>query len=124
MDSDMPHEEDVAQQGPPLDHETLALSQHEWLQFETASTAAMRCRRILRMSMGTPRCIDWCVLADAGEAVRARAIFCEDTPWTRLFELVELPSYMLITVERTTLRDFDLAVRRALRYLLRSGDRS
>ncbi|KAL8211165.1 hypothetical protein R6Q57_005602 [Mikania cordata] len=51
------------------------------------------------MSMGTPRCIDWGVLADCGEAVRARAILSEDTPWTRLFELAELPTYMLITVE-------------------------
>ncbi|KAL8251062.1 hypothetical protein R6Q59_034755 [Mikania micrantha] len=49
--------------------------------------------------MGTPRCIDWGVLAYAGEAVRARAILGEDTRWTRLFELTELPSYMLITVE-------------------------
>ncbi|KAL8196488.1 hypothetical protein R6Q57_024783 [Mikania cordata] len=47
--------------------------------------------------MGTPRCIDWGVLSDCGEAVRARAILSEDTPWTRLFELAELPSYRLIT---------------------------
>ncbi|KAL8231057.1 hypothetical protein R6Q57_000835 [Mikania cordata] len=37
--------------------------------------------------MGTPHCIDWGVLADCGEAGRARAILDEDTPWTRLFEL-------------------------------------
>ncbi|KAL8200320.1 hypothetical protein R6Q57_011659 [Mikania cordata] len=49
------------------------------------------------MSMGTPRCIDWGVLADCGEAVRARVILGEDTPWTRLFELAELPTYKLIT---------------------------
>ncbi|KAL8215798.1 hypothetical protein R6Q57_022635 [Mikania cordata] len=61
--------------------------------------AAMRCRRILRMRMGTPRCIDWGVLADAGEAVLAGSILGEDTPWTRLFELAELPTYRLITVE-------------------------
>ncbi|KAL8188819.1 hypothetical protein R6Q57_029574 [Mikania cordata] len=95
----MPHQDDVVQQGPPLDPETLALSQHEWLQFEPASAAAMRCRRILRMNMGTPRCIDWGVLADCGEAERARAILGEDTPWTRLFDLTELPTYRLITVE-------------------------
>ncbi|KAL8229062.1 hypothetical protein R6Q57_013962 [Mikania cordata] len=41
----------------------------------------------------------WGVLADAGEAVHARAILGEDTPWTRLFELAELPTYRLITVE-------------------------
>ncbi|KAL8189495.1 hypothetical protein R6Q57_029061 [Mikania cordata] len=45
------------------------------------------------------RCIDWGVFADAGKAVRAKAILGEDTPWTRLFELAELPSYRLITVE-------------------------
>ncbi|KAL8215881.1 hypothetical protein R6Q57_022718 [Mikania cordata] len=99
MEPGMPHQEDVTQQGPPLDPETLALSQHEWLQFEPASTASMRCRRILRMSVVTPRCIEWGVLADAGEAVRARAILGEDTPWTRLFEIAELPTYRLITVE-------------------------
>ncbi|KAL8222990.1 hypothetical protein R6Q57_020389 [Mikania cordata] len=36
---------------------------------------------------------------DAGEAVRARAILGEDTPWTLLFDLAELPTYQLITVE-------------------------
>ncbi|KAL8210981.1 hypothetical protein R6Q57_005418 [Mikania cordata] len=86
-------------EGLPLDPETLALSQHEWLQFEPQLAAVVKCRRIIRMSMGTPRCIDWGVLADCGEAVRARAILGEDTPWTRLFELAELPMYMLITVE-------------------------
>ncbi|KAL8216415.1 hypothetical protein R6Q57_023252 [Mikania cordata] len=54
-----------------MDPETLALSQHEWLQFEPASAAAMRCRRIIRMSMGMPRCIDWGVLGDCGEAERS-----------------------------------------------------
>ncbi|KAL8232846.1 hypothetical protein R6Q57_002624 [Mikania cordata] len=34
-----------------------------------------------------------------GEAGRARAILGEDTPWTRLFELAELPTYRLLTVE-------------------------
>ncbi|KAL8208929.1 hypothetical protein R6Q57_008341 [Mikania cordata] len=51
------------------------------------------------MSMGTPRCIDWGVLEDCGEAVHARSILGEDMPWTRLFELAELPSHRLITVE-------------------------
>ncbi|KAL8215953.1 hypothetical protein R6Q57_022790 [Mikania cordata] len=51
------------------------------------------------MSMRTPRCIDWGVLGDCGEAERGRAILGEDTPWTRLFDLAELPSYRLITVE-------------------------
>ncbi|KAD5508232.1 hypothetical protein E3N88_15935 [Mikania micrantha] len=100
MDAEMPHQEDVAQQqGPPLDPESLALSQHEWLQFEPESATAMRCRRIHRMSVPTPRCMDWGVLADAGEAVRARAILGEDTPWTRLFDLAEVPTNRLITVE-------------------------
>ncbi|KAL8217185.1 hypothetical protein R6Q57_024022 [Mikania cordata] len=90
MDAEMPHQDDVVQQGPPLDSETLSLSQHEWLQFEPASAVVMRWRRILRMSMGTPRCINWGVLADCGEADRARAILGEDTPWTRLFDLAEL----------------------------------
>ncbi|KAL8232357.1 hypothetical protein R6Q57_002135 [Mikania cordata] len=49
--------------------------------------------------MGMPRCIDWGVLEDCGEAGRARAILGEDTPWTLLFELEELPTYRLITVE-------------------------
>ncbi|KAL8192107.1 hypothetical protein R6Q57_028056 [Mikania cordata] len=51
------------------------------------------------MSMGTPRCIDWGVLGDCGEAERARAILGEDTLWTRLFDLAELPSYRLITMD-------------------------
>ncbi|KAL8231200.1 hypothetical protein R6Q57_000978 [Mikania cordata] len=72
MDADMAHD-DVGQQGPPMDPDTLALSQHEWLQFEAGSAAAMRCR--------------------------GGAILGEDTPWTRLFGLAELPSYRLITVE-------------------------
>ncbi|KAL8192535.1 hypothetical protein R6Q57_027720 [Mikania cordata] len=42
---------------------------------------------------------NWGVLGDCGEAERARAILGEDTPWTRLFDLAELPSYRLITVE-------------------------
>ncbi|KAL8231408.1 hypothetical protein R6Q57_001186 [Mikania cordata] len=82
-----------------MDPDTLALSQHEWLQFDPGSTAAMRFRRIIQMSMGMPRCIDWGVLGDCGEAERTRAILGEDTPWTRLFDLAELPSYRLITVE-------------------------
>ncbi|KAL8189591.1 hypothetical protein R6Q57_029157 [Mikania cordata] len=41
----------------------------------------------------------WGVLEDCGEAEWARAILGEDTPWTRLFDLAELPSYRLITVE-------------------------
>ncbi|KAD7477994.1 hypothetical protein E3N88_01130 [Mikania micrantha] len=82
-----------------LDPESLALSQYEWLQFEEESATLMRCCRILRMSVPTLRCIDWGLLADAGEAVRARAILGEDTPWTRLFDLAELPTYRLITVE-------------------------
>ncbi|KAL8215705.1 hypothetical protein R6Q57_022542 [Mikania cordata] len=36
---------------------------------------------------------------ECGEAERARAILGEDTPWTCLFELAELPTYRLITVE-------------------------
>ncbi|KAD4583977.1 hypothetical protein E3N88_21578 [Mikania micrantha] len=99
MVAEMLHQEEVAQQGPPLDPETLALSQHEWLQFEPQSTVWTRCRQILRMSVPTPRCIDWGLLADAGEAVRARAVLGEDTPWTRLFDLADLPTYRLITVE-------------------------
>ncbi|KAL8231166.1 hypothetical protein R6Q57_000944 [Mikania cordata] len=70
MDEEMPHQEEVAQQGSSIDPETLALSQHEWLQFEPQSAA-----------------------------VHARAILGEDTAWTRLFELAELPLYRLITVE-------------------------
>ncbi|KAL8197986.1 hypothetical protein R6Q57_029992 [Mikania cordata] len=101
MDTEMPHQDDAAQQGPPMDPETLALSQHEWLQFDpaSASAAAMRCLRIIRMSMGTPRCIDWGVLGDCGEAEHARAILGEDTPWNRLFDLAELHTYRLLTVE-------------------------
>ncbi|KAD4586587.1 hypothetical protein E3N88_24188 [Mikania micrantha] len=99
MDAEMLQQEQVAQQMPPLDPESLALSQHAWLQFEEHSATFMRCRRILRMSVPTPRCIDWGLLADAGEAVRARAILGEDTPWTRLFDLADLPTYLLITVE-------------------------
>ncbi|KAL8226571.1 hypothetical protein R6Q57_016403 [Mikania cordata] len=49
--------------------------------------------------MGTPRCIDWGVLGHCGEADRVRAILGEDTPWTRLFDLAELPTYRLITME-------------------------
>ncbi|KAL8226326.1 hypothetical protein R6Q57_016158 [Mikania cordata] len=39
------------------------------------------------------------VLADAGQAERARAILGEDTPWTCLSDIAELPTYRLITVE-------------------------
>ncbi|KAL8225176.1 hypothetical protein R6Q57_017733 [Mikania cordata] len=98
MDAEMAHD-DVGQHGLPMDPDTLALSQHEWQQFEPGSAAAMRCHRIIRVSMGTPRCIDWGVLGDCGEAERARAILGEDTPWTRLFDLAKLPSYRLITVD-------------------------
>ncbi|KAL8199516.1 hypothetical protein R6Q57_013084 [Mikania cordata] len=45
----------------------------------------------LAMSLG--------VLADVGEAERARAILGQDTPLTRLFDITELPTYRLITVE-------------------------
>ncbi|KAD5803435.1 hypothetical protein E3N88_14795 [Mikania micrantha] len=93
MEADIPHHEDVV---VPLDAETLALSQHEWLQFDPESAAAIRCRRIIRMSVATPRCIDWGVLADAGQAERARAILGEDTQWTRLFDIAELPTYRMI----------------------------
>ncbi|KAD2804921.1 hypothetical protein E3N88_38298 [Mikania micrantha] len=85
----MPHQEGVAQiphqQGPPLDPKSLALSQHEWLQFEPESAALMRCH--------------WGLLADAEKAVRASAILGEDTPWTRMFDLADMPTYRLITVE-------------------------
>ncbi|KAD7478938.1 hypothetical protein E3N88_02074 [Mikania micrantha] len=96
MEADIPHPDDVA---VPLDAETLVLSQHQWLQFEPDTAASIRCRRILRMNVETPRCIDWGLLADAGQAERARAILGEDTPWTRLFDTVDLPTYRLITVE-------------------------
>ncbi|KAD4178333.1 hypothetical protein E3N88_26924 [Mikania micrantha] len=98
MDPEMP-QQGPQQQGPPLDPESLALSQHEWLQFEEGSAAFMRCRRILRMTVPTPRSIDWGLLADVGEAARARAILGEDTPWTRLFDIADMPTYRLITVE-------------------------
>ncbi|KAL8231110.1 hypothetical protein R6Q57_000888 [Mikania cordata] len=98
MGSDIPHHEDVTQQQPPLDPETLALSQHEWLQFEPDSAAAMRCRQILRMSVAMPRCIDW-GSSRFGKAGHARAILGEDTPGTRLFEIAELPTHRLLTVE-------------------------
>ncbi|KAL8230610.1 hypothetical protein R6Q57_000388 [Mikania cordata] len=39
------------------------------------------------------------VLADAGVAERGRAILGEDTPGTRLFDIAELPTHRLITVE-------------------------
>ncbi|KAL8231558.1 hypothetical protein R6Q57_001336 [Mikania cordata] len=52
-----------------------SLSQHEWLHFEPGSAAAMRCRRIIRMSMGTSRCIDWGVLGDCGEVERCAIPF-------------------------------------------------
>ncbi|KAL8233070.1 hypothetical protein R6Q57_002848 [Mikania cordata] len=39
------------------------------------------------------------VLADDGQAERARAILGVDTTWTRLFDIAELPTYKLITVE-------------------------
>ncbi|KAL8218927.1 hypothetical protein R6Q57_022300 [Mikania cordata] len=65
MDTEMPHQDDAVQQGPPMDLE----------------------------------CIDWGVLGDCGEAERARAILGEDTPWTRLFDFAELPTYRLLTVE-------------------------
>ncbi|KAD5507647.1 hypothetical protein E3N88_15350 [Mikania micrantha] len=80
MDAEMLHQEEVAQQGPPLDPETLALSQHEWLQFEPQSAVWTRCRRILRMSVPTPRCIDWGLLADAGEAAAVREEDDEELP--------------------------------------------
>ncbi|KAD4585262.1 hypothetical protein E3N88_22863 [Mikania micrantha] len=73
MDAEMLQQEQVAQQMPPLDPESLALSQHAWLQFEEHSATFMRCRRIFRMSV--------------------------PTPWTRLFDLADLPTYRLITVE-------------------------
>ncbi|KAD2805176.1 hypothetical protein E3N88_38553 [Mikania micrantha] len=98
MDPEMP-QQGPQQQGPPLDPESLALSQHEWLQFEEGSAAFMRCRRILRMTVPRPRCIDWGLLADVGEAARVRAILGEDTPWTRLFDIADMPTYRLITVE-------------------------
>ncbi|KAL8215852.1 hypothetical protein R6Q57_022689 [Mikania cordata] len=73
MEADIPHHDDVV----PLDAESLELSQHEWLQFEPNTTTSIRCRRILRMSMATPRCIDWGVLVDSAD----------------------LPTYRLITVD-------------------------
>ncbi|KAL8231414.1 hypothetical protein R6Q57_001192 [Mikania cordata] len=39
------------------------------------------------------------VLTDAGQADRAKAIPGEDTPWTRLFDTADLPTYRLITLE-------------------------
>ncbi|KAD6119764.1 hypothetical protein E3N88_11035 [Mikania micrantha] len=90
MDAEMLHQEEVAQQGPPLDPETFALSQHAWLQFEQQSAHAVRCRRILRMSVQTPRCIDWGLLADAGEAC------LKPQP---LVESLYLVAYCLLAVE-------------------------
>ncbi|KAL8205479.1 hypothetical protein R6Q57_009030 [Mikania cordata] len=39
------------------------------------------------------------VRGDAGQADQARAILGEDTPWTSLFDIANLPTYRLITVE-------------------------
>ncbi|KAL8225526.1 hypothetical protein R6Q57_018083 [Mikania cordata] len=81
------------------------------------SGRACRCRRIIRQGAAydTPpsgfcpevsvirhqirQSIRQGILGDCGEAERARAILGEDTPWTRLFDLAELPSYRLITME-------------------------
>ncbi|KAL8215753.1 hypothetical protein R6Q57_022590 [Mikania cordata] len=47
---------------------------------EPESAATVRCRHILRMSVATPRCIDWGVLADAGEAAAVREQDDEELP--------------------------------------------
>ncbi|KAD6794919.1 hypothetical protein E3N88_05815 [Mikania micrantha] len=95
MEPEIPHQDDAGD----LDAEALDLAQHQWLQFAPGTAASIRCRHIHRMSVATPRCIDWGVLVDAGQADRDRAILSEDTPWTRLFDTADLPTYMLITVE-------------------------
>ncbi|KAL8214389.1 hypothetical protein R6Q57_003838 [Mikania cordata] len=51
------------------------------------------------MSVATPSCIDWGVLADVGQADRARAILGEDTTCTRLFDTSDLSAYRQITVD-------------------------
>ncbi|KAD3337992.1 hypothetical protein E3N88_33513 [Mikania micrantha] len=106
MEADIPHHDDVV---VPLDAETLALSQHEWLQFEPDSAAAIRCHCILRMSVATPHCIGWAVLADAGQAERARPILSSHQAAVREQEDEELPPdiefslcgrHMEISIER------------------------
>ncbi|KAL8265206.1 hypothetical protein R6Q59_023336 [Mikania micrantha] len=92
IEADIAHHDDDAA-------ELLELSQHEWLQFEPNTARAIRCRRILHISVATPRCIDWGVLAYAGQAERARAILGKDAPWSRLFDTADVPTYRLITVE-------------------------
>ncbi|KAL8211551.1 hypothetical protein R6Q57_005988 [Mikania cordata] len=49
--------------------------------------------------MGQQKAIDYDLLAELGQHERMTAIICEDTPWSRLFEMTYVPQYRLITVE-------------------------
>ncbi|KAL8201806.1 hypothetical protein R6Q57_010953 [Mikania cordata] len=51
------------------------------------------------MAVGAQRSIDWAVLTEAGLVDQARAILGKDRPWARLFDIADLPTGRLITVE-------------------------
>ncbi|KAD3066562.1 hypothetical protein E3N88_34442 [Mikania micrantha] len=116
-----------------LDDEALQLMQHQWLQFAPGTTTSIRCRRILRMSVATPRCIDWGVPADAADLPTYRLITVEylSTFRYRAHQVAvpkqedeELPpdiefslcgKQMEMTIERFAVL--------LIRYILRTGDR-
>ncbi|KAL8200868.1 hypothetical protein R6Q57_012207 [Mikania cordata] len=76
-----------------------AVIHHPWLQFPQGTVARSRRDRLLRKEMGQQNAIDYDLLAELGQLERMTAIICEDTPWSRLFEMTFAPQYRLITVE-------------------------
>ncbi|KAL8201432.1 hypothetical protein R6Q57_012771 [Mikania cordata] len=75
------------------------LMDHPWLQFPQGTVARNRCNRLLRKGMGQQKAIDYHLLAELGQLERMTAIIGEETPWSRLFEMMYAPQYRLITVE-------------------------
>jgi hypothetical protein len=72
---------------------------HEYLIFDRAHPSFEKCEKLRTMEVLGHDAIDWDFLQEIGAADRARAIIGQDTPWSRLFAMMELPTYRELTVE-------------------------
>ncbi|KAJ0940349.1 hypothetical protein HanRHA438_Chr02g0082341 [Helianthus annuus] len=63
------------------------------------------------MEIGDHCALDWGALEEVAEAVRARGLIGDDTPWLRLFDMAYMPSYRVMACE--FLSSFDYAPRPA-----------
>ncbi|KAM0034950.1 hypothetical protein Hdeb2414_s0015g00440761 [Helianthus debilis subsp. tardiflorus] len=93
---------DRGRSAPKLD----LLLGHPYLAFKDDTTAFHHCEKFGRMEIGVHAAIDWSTLEEVKEAVRARDFIRHDASWSRLFNLVFLPSDRMLVIEFLSLFEF------------------